>query len=515
MGLPRKSRREKEILAHAAELFDAGEYEQVVNYYEGLSSAVVTPAIVADLARAYANLAVQMSQETDEFDPRPKRMLDYAATLMETADKFSDELGDDAAYFIGKSLLLLDLPNMARPYLLRLQKAQPENEEAAQMLAYCDATLAAPLGIVPFTRRAQASWERFEQREEHIRRCLIVGDDEGAYTLADESLPDSAEFELVIDNIRGTFQLVLSPTHYRVELYKLAVFRDLAPAAVPRSWEVVLGWPPNDDVDFETPRRILYASDVRVWPEFHDEEGCVTLSAWSKGLAKELAVDPEMADRAFMQLADGTVGEVVMMQVLDGVNLLPTPPDEGGLTLQELRGLIYERLGEAHNDELGSFEACLDLEYYFTRVPSESEESEVGDRSDIFACMSYAPELVDEYADGLTDSVDIALSEGIVAGYLFWPHIDLPGVEMNEELAMELCEEVIDALCKGTTEQQVTFIGESYGTRCTYVDVLAWDFPAFVETARQVFDTIPAIEAAAFRTLRPGTSSLALKGSYS
>lgn len=509
-----RNEREAKALEHGKELHEAGEYEELVKYYESLPPADVTPRIVADLARAYANLAVERRAQTDEFDLRSKDLLDYAISLMESVVGYFGEDDPQVNYFIGKSYLMLDLPSKALPYVRRYKQAKPDDGEASQLLAYCETSLAAPFSITPFVKRAKAAWEKFSKNEAEIRSLLDWRRDNEAYYLAEDSLFDGAEFMLAQLPMQGRCQLILSPLHWRPDLYKLVLFKSMAPASVLEHWEILLGWQVCDNADFDTGNRIVYAEDVVCWPEYYEDDGTVFLKVYSKPLAKERERDSELAYKAATSLVDETVGEIVSMQCVDGLEVLPSPLDSKSMTLFELREAIAEKLAPIHEGRLGSEEACLAQEFCFSKAPTGNKSAQMGDRSDAVIGSSTCPELIDDYNDGYTDSVDVALEDGVVEGYFYWPHGQLAETDIAEGLVFELSEDVEDAIAARAPEGVVSFIGASYGTQCSYLDFIAWDFPVLMQTARDVFADFPIIDCAAFRAFRPGAPSFAVKGSY-
>lgn len=517
MALFRSSKGKKDaeaaVLEHGRTLHEQGRYEQLIDYYEHLPYANVTPNVVADLARAYANYATQKADEVDAFDPLPRDLLTHAVDLMESvADKLDDTSRAD--YFLGKSLLMLDLPAQARGHLEALVQAG-EGGEAAQLLAYCDEMLAAPLHVTSFRERAQAAWRRLEADDAAIRRAFECGRDEEAFALVDDALVDvTGDFLLTYNEVSNRFELVLSPEHERLNLYKLAYFRWLAPASFLEHWDIVLGLQAHDGARYETGKRVLFSDDISVWPEFSDAEGYVTLKAYSKGLARELAESPQVAYDAFLALADETVGEVRLMRCLDGATLLETPLEERPMDLVELRGQLEVHLAAASPEPLDSVDACLDTEFAFTRMPQADGQSADGERGDTFIGTSCCPELVDEFWDGETYLADAALSCGIVVGWLFFPHGMPIAVGEAGEYVTQLLDETLDALMAAIGDETALFIGESIGTTYCYIDVVVWDFGAFIEAARGVLATMPVIDVCAFHTFRRGVASYALKGSY-
>ena len=516
MKTMRTSRRAREAMKRAAEHFEAGEYEEALDQYRTLPLSHLTPEVAADIARVSANLALEEAATAGNLDPKVRRTLDYAASAMETAIELDESLAETGDYLIGKALLMIDMPNQALPHLTRLAERNPKDAEAAQMVAYCNDMLACPTSIPSWRTRAHAAWERFGKVEREVREMLAVGDDEEAWQLAYDALPESVDFEISLTDGSECPTLVLSPQHNRTELYKVTYLFDLAPRDITTSWYFAVGWPGADGVVLDTDDGLaIRAADVTVWPTFDGD--AVSIEAYSIALAALLETEqgPLRAEEALLQLLDMTVGEIEMMQVLDGYKVLERPRREKGVPLPELRGLVYENLSEAWGDYLGSLLACLDAEYVFNSTPVKMpEDMQPGDRSDAYASVSSMPDVIDEFEDGYTDTVDIALADGIVLGYVFIEHASVANGTASTEMLGEIYAEVESAIEAATDGAEVSFTGETMGARCVYLDVIVFDFESFLNAAREVFASLDAIESAAFHVFRPGVPSVALKGSY-
>lgn len=516
MKTMRTSRRAREAMKRAAEHFEAGEYEEALDQYRTLPLSHLTPEVAADIARVSANLALEEAATAGKLDPRVRRMLDYSASAMETAIGLDESLAETGDYLIGKALLMIDMPNQALPHLTRLAERNPKDAETAQMVAYCNDMLACPTSIPSWRTRVEAAWERFVKVEAEVRERLAEGDDEAAFLLADDALPESVDYEISLTDGSERPVLVLSPRHYRTELFKVTYLADLAPRDVDDSWDIVVGWPATADVVIDTDDGLaIYAADVTVWPEFHGD--AVSVEAHSTALAALLETEqgPLRAEEALLQLLDMTVGEVEMMQVLDGYKVLERPRREKGVPLSELRGLVYENLSEVWGDDLGSLLALLDAEFALGGMPSKApEDIQPGDRSDAFASVSTLPDVIDEFDEGCTDTVDIALADGIVLGYVFIEHTSVGGGTIPTDVMLDLYAEVETALEDATDGSEVSFTGETMGAACVYLDVIVFDFTSFLDAARAVLSSFDAIGAAAFHVFRPGVPSVALKGSY-
>lgn len=503
---------EDEVLEHGAKLFAAGDYLEALDYYRSLHPSCITPRIVIEIARVLASLAVEDNDGSEPLGIEAKGLLIKAIDYMNMLDGMHDIPQNDVDYLIGKSLLMIGYPAKSLRYLDRLAQADPDNAEVQMLAEHARSLMSFPFGITSFTKQAEDIWEHFAEDQRTIRDFLMRDADAAAMALAELSLPEGFDFMLVTRSDSEKPKLVLSPNHWKVELFKLALFRDLAPESVTYDWDIVLGLPETDHADFETQTRTLYADDVRCWPEFHPEDGDFSVKAYSKGLARELAHDETTAYSAFMSLADETLGEIKSMRFMNGTELLERPLDNDGFTLVELRELIDKQLKGKVAGPLDSAEACLDQAYEMMQVPySEKAEADPGNRADIFGGMSNCPELVDEFENGRTAEIDNALADGCVIGYLYWRNDNVISRVPGPEALFSLNEEVSFSLAENVDATTMVLTGLFSGTKCCYIDIIAFDFAAAMEAARAVFEKIDFIDHAAFRTMRPGAAPFILK----
>lgn len=510
-----RNTKEEEILAQAEKLHEDGKYLESISYLERLPQAARTGKVELCLARAYANCAVMDNTEKPALDFETSALLSRVVDLAHLAAAKDHSVKAKANFLAGRAALLLESPGIALPYLEDLADDAPDDAEARNMLEYARREEQLPLHITTFIERARTAWDLFSQKEEAIRAFVQAGQMQIAFDLAERCLftVASSDFLIAQDTSTGAFKLILSCEHWKHEMFKLALFKDLAPEDVAQTWEIVIGYERCDNADYLLPNKAaLYASDVRAYPEFHEQEGDFSLTAYIPQLAGYVSSNTQGCYKALMSLVDETVGELVSMRYINGMELVDKEPDGQAMTLIELRDFIDAHVDAAllENDVL--LDECLAQEYDFTRIPSQDATSVPGDRSDTFMGTSGIPEVVDEFFDNDTFIVDDAMSCGAVVGYFYWDSNIVLDDPSTIEQGYLLMSDIMNYIYDAAGETALSFIGGAFGTDFCYADFVAWDFPVAIQAARTVFEALGPIDNAGFRLFAGKTAPVPFKG---
>ena len=468
-------------------------YEAIIEAIEALPETEQTPELISELARAYNNTAGL--EDTQKYNK--------AITLLKSVE---EELGEEHSwnFRIAYAYYYLDQEGPAMKYFERALEARPEDEVTLAFIEDCRKRLALPHFEKPFRQRVQESWNQFE-KEEQILRVRMRN------RLESEVIVDQMHplLHTAFNNIayemgwaQDHYRLILTPEGNRVSLFALDYFCRQMPQRLKKWWHVMVGRQPSRQTSLRIAGRELCAEEVQVWIEEQGEKS-VKLAVHCASLAGLMQEDENQVWWILSILIDQTLGEIAAMAVIDDVALLAQPRKEGGISLAQLPDQLIVLGLDLSRDPARILER-------YTAYRMEPTEASIGQvRGDVTVGVTCCPVLIQQYLRGMTQAVDDLHQDGIAAGYFYYPLDCFTGEERAKAML-----DFRDALAEKISEQAgadtVSWIGGASGLNCGYLDFIAWDIQAVMDSAVKVFAQQP-VAWAAFQTFRPSVGGILLK----
>lgn len=480
------------------------EYQNIIDAIEALPAHEREPQLVSDLARAYNNVA----------DGDDRASLRKAVELLRSVEA---HLGEQHSwnFRLGYAYFYLGEEALALRHFRRALEASPGDEDTEELIDECLEQLALPRFDRPFRRRIEEGWSGFLACEGELRSLLAQKDraavGEALTTTCREALHHAfhdVAFELGWNGEKP--ELVLIPDGDRARLFQLVEFRRRAPRAVLDHWSIRIGRAGSRGFAMRAFEQDFSAEDVRVWITTRGEDAPgakLFLELHGEKLLPLLREDERKAWWIVSTLLDLTLGDIAVMELVDGFDLLASPKDAGGIPLDELPKALDAR-GLSRD---GDPERFLENGFVAYRMkPDEDPDADV--RLDVYVGVTRCPVLIEEYLRGASHRVDAFHHDGAVPGFFYYP-LDTFNEEENRGKAVLDFREALEAFVREVvSDEAVVFTGGATGEGCGYLDFIAWDLRPVLDAAASFFRESP-VDWAAFHAFRRDVSGVVLKRS--
>lgn len=476
------------------------QFRKIIDALEALPEEDRTPETDSELARAYGNEATAEDRD----------MLKHAVELLKPHEAYFR--GDHCWNFrMAYAYFYLEQEHRALPYFEKALEARPGDEDTEEFIAKCRHCATLPLFRSCFRERTAKAWEAFVAEEADLRKAIAEDKThENAHEIVEKFRSifdiafDDVAFEIGVNEHKH--EVILSPQGDKVKLFELTYFRDRAPEAVLENWNILVGRQRANDVGLRTEDFDISDRDVRVWVEKTDERR-IALKAYCEKLLSVLKDEEGQAYWALTTLTDQILGEIPHMRYVDAFEVLDRPLEEPGILLGELPAKLEDEGFDLDPDPA----RCLDSALCYQCKPNDDPEADW--RLDVVAGSTCCAALINDYLGGETDFSDELLDDGAVAGFFIYPLDGFFGEDQSKRI-FDFRDRLEEALSEGDGPELATLTGGATGTRCGYVDFIAWDMRAFIDKAKVFFDASP-VEWAHFHVFRRDAGTVALKAAQS
>lgn len=478
------------------------EYQKIIDAIEALPEEERTPELICELARAYNNvntLGGTMDREAYQ----------KAISLLESVE---EEFKDDHSwnFRMAYAYYYLDQEGRALPYFEKALEARPGDEDTTEYIEDCRHRLALPRFEKTFRQRVKEGWAAFLADEARLRAMVDSKESSEAIIRQASSMLSPAfsniSFELGFNGKKH--ELILTPEGNRAKLFQLVYFQNSAPKEVLEHWDVLVGRQRSGGFQLQAFGAGISGADVKVWVEQTKENqnaSKISLELYCEKLLPMLHTEEE--GRAWWLLStllDQVMGEIPAMELVDGFEVLSEPNQEDGMLLTDLPDALKER----GLDLTGDAKRFLDNSYMaYELKPQEDPDADL--RMDVFAGSSRCLALINEYLRGESDVMDEFHEDGAVPGFIYYPLNCFLEEEERGKAILDFRDGLQAAILKGAGEDAVVFTGGASGLYYGYLDFIAWDLPAVLNSAVEVLKDSP-MEWAAFHTYRRDVSGVTL-----
>lgn len=335
-----------------------------------------------------------------------------------------------------------------------------------------------------FKERTLEAWYLFAQHEEKLRQLM---NDDVSHKNGDEIIQLSEDaFDTALTDVDFTigyngkkYEVNFSPNGSKVELFKLVYFIKHAPEAVLEEWSFSVGRKADPDYYLSFGDLYISAKDVQLWVE-KTEKTYMELSLYCPKLALLPTEQRQVSHSILCFLASKVVGEINLMAYVDSVNILAEPLSDKPYLLSDLSVLMENMNFDLNIDA----EDYLDCGVTYGRKPNEDDTLEL--RMDVLKGLTLCPSLFNEYLDGAAYGFDNLYADGAIAGFICYSLEEFVG-ENKVDKVMAFNQELGKYLEKYAGNDVYTYIGDAVGEHYGYIDVIAWDLPALLDTATEFF----------------------------
>ena len=336
-----------------------------------------------------------------------------------------------------------------------------------------------------FLERTEAFWSWFEENEDQLRRMAEDPDQFGREAVADfvaqgaQLLSEDVRF-----NMGGDHEFTFAVEGNTYLWYLLPYVVAAMPEQFKDKWRFFPGMPGagGQAFGFEMYGCRIDMAQVQVLAEYDPEGEDFSIRFYEPGLC---ALEEGQCYNAFTIMMEISLGEGLAQTYVDDVRRAETP-EPGMFPLNELERHIRDTLAAQGKKVLGRPDQHFSV---YSFEPEENQEL----RFDVISGMSCCLELVSGYYAGRTGFLSSLAACGAKAGFLAFPY-DPEGdrdavLAHRHELEDRLEAEVLGKRESG--EELGLLLGAAICACTAYIDVLAYDLPAFLDRAVPILEEYP------------------------
>lgn len=430
------------------------QHQDIIDTLERIPDKERDFEIIGILARAYNNVE------------------EYARAI-ELLESVKEKGKDDFAwnFRIGYAYYYQDRLDEALACFKKARELNEEDEYTKDFIRLCNKEL-------PLSKRVERFWDWFVSNEKELSERLHPSTQEEA----DDFIAFVGEGTGLISkdmhfNLGGDHEFTFSvegwPDLFIIYPYIISCM----PECLKSKWRF---FPFNQGTDVPFGLR-MYGADIdcgkiMVKTEYLPDNNCFNLFFFEKNLC---ALPKEASNNAFWVILENILGEGLSFKYIDRIEPLEEP-EEGMIPLPALRHHIKETV-EANGQKY--VENPKDLYSTYRLEPKESDEL----RFDVIIGSTCLGSLLSEYYGDSTELFDHINSFGASALYIAFPNGDVGDEILN--LRHDIEDRISDEILKPLNIGQI--IGGATGTNCSYIDLIVYDEPAFLDKVVTLLEGYP------------------------
>lgn len=354
----------------------------------------------------------------------------------------------------------------------------------------------------PFSQRIKEGWDKFSQGEEKLREMIKSqesGDDITAYC---QKLLGSTFSEVYFElGYNGEkYELILAPEKEKYMLYLYEAFKRQAPQNILEHWNIILGRNYSASCNLGFHGKTVSPKDISIKIKKEENSKSCNIVGFCEKLVPVLKDDRNEAFWFFDMLLDMTVGEIVNMRYIETIDMTDKPfaDSDNAIPLEKLPEAMEEMFG--NKEGWNSVESYLECYNGYRMEPNDNPEGFIP-RDDIYVGFSSMPEILNCYYNKDNYYIEKAIKDGAPIGFIFYP-IDQFIEEADRkrsDVILDFRDELEQYINEKTNGSACRIIGGATGIYCSYLDFIAWDLKAVLDTAKEFFEDKKLVEWADFQ----------------
>ena len=487
-----------DILEQCQKWHEEDKFQKIIDALEAIPAEERTPEMDSELARAYNNWGASRSN---------REALKKAIALLKPHEEYFE--GDHCWNFrMGYAYYYLDQEGRALRYFEKALEARPGDEDTQTLIDWCKKGISLPQFSACFRQRTESAWEEFAAQEAQLRQIMDEDKNNGrgeelihqCEAILNQAF-DEISFEMGFNGEK--YELILTPEGDKVKLFELVYFQKHAPKEVLEHWNILVGRQPIRNIGLRTDDGWdISGEDVQIWLE-EQGENRFAVSAYCEKLLPMLREEEGRAWWMLTTLTDQVLGEIPHMRYIDSFDVLEEPKEEPPILLSQLPNKLRERgLDLATHPE-----AYLESYLGYKMTPNEDPDADW--RLDVMVGSTCCAPLINGYLNADNEFVDDLHAGGAVAGFFCYP-LDTLREEEGTQKIFDFRDKLEEVFTTGDGLEVLTLTGGATALYCGYVDFIAWDIRAALNTAKEFFAGTD-IPWASFHTFRREAGTVSLK----
>lgn len=331
-----------------------------------------------------------------------------------------------------------------------------------------------------FKNRILQFWNAFAEEEAIIRQMIDNNADGNALITFTKSILNIAftdvQFQIGI-NIENKYELTLTPQGDRIKLIQYYYWSQYTPNHLQEKWIFHASMPALKDTNYKVEMFdvILDEKDLTLYPTINHFDSKIELEVYCPKLNGKT---DSQRYAIFFVLLDQHISEQYSIEHINNIQFVDQKENVKGISITQLKkhiDSIIDKNGWANNRN--------PLDGYIGYNVQQSSDPHWILREDIYAGYSSCTAPISAYHFKDDSFVDKYLQDGIVFGFLFYENSGT----LNEQL-VPLRATIEDQLIEQSTKQGIaTCIGGATGFHFSYIDLIIYDYDAFLKIAKTIF----------------------------
>lgn len=340
----------------------------------------------------------------------------------------------------------------------------------------------------PFRNRVQQFWNAFVEEEAIIRQMIDDNAEGSALITFAKSILNIAftevQFQIGI-NIDNKYELILTPQGDRIKLIQYYYWSQYIPESLADRWVFHASMPALKDTNYKVEMFgvVLDENDLTLYPTINHFDSKIELEVYCPKLDGK---SDSQRYSIFFVLLDQHISEQYSIEHINNIQFVDKKENVKGISITQLKNHIDSTI-----DKNGWANSRNPLDGYIAYNVQQSSDPNWILREDIYAGYSSCTAPISAYHFKDASFVEKYLQDGIVFGFLFYENSGTS----NEHL-VPLRATIEDMLIEQCMRQGIaTCIGGATGFHFSYIDLIIYDYYAFLKIAKSIFSRYSFEEA--------------------
>lgn len=353
-----------------------------------------------------------------------------------------------------------------------------------------------------FKNKVLQFWKAFEEEETIIRQMIDNNAEGKALTSFTESILriafDEVQFQIGI-NLDNKYELTLTPQGDRIKLIEYYYWQKYTPQSLADKWIFHSSMPalPHTHYKIQMFGITLDENDLIVYPQTNHISSKIELQIYCPKL--ENMTDSQRY-AMFFTLLDQHISELYSIEHVNNVQFVNDKLNSKGFNINELKKHIDTEININ-----GWINSDNPLDAYIGYRVQQSTDPNWILREDIYAGYSSCTPPISAYHFKDDTFFNKHQKNGIIFGFIFFDNLDIP-----EDHLVPFRGVIEDQIIERTTKSGIAnCIGGATGFHFSYIDLIIYDYEAFIKIAKEIFSNYN-FEQAGFSNFSSGSAPILL-----
>lgn len=353
-----------------------------------------------------------------------------------------------------------------------------------------------------FKSKVQQFWLAFSEEEATIREMIdneVEGNTLISFTKSILKIAfTDIEFQLGI-NLENKYELTLSPQGDRIKLIQYHYWLKYAPKHLKKRWDFFSSKPALVNTKYEVDMFgvNLTNKDLLLYPEINYSSSKIELKVYCPKLQN---LSDSQRYSMFFIFLDQYISELYSIEHISNIEFIREKLKGGEIEMTSLKEYIDSAITEN-----GWINSDNPLDAYLGYKVKRTDKKDWILREDIAAGYSSCTSPISSYHFKDETFFTKYKEEGVIFGFIFYENLDIPQDEIVPTRAT-----IEDEIIERTVQHGIAnCIGGATGFHFSYIDLIIYDYEAFLKIVKSIMSTY-TFEEAGFSYFLSGSKPIML-----